>query len=182
MLNQQGNVLSSLPQLRKRKGDIPLLIKHFIDKFNQKYSLKIETVSPEAEEKLINYEWPGNVRELENKIERGMIHAEGDVLEAKDFELDPNTSDGERAFLDLEGMWNLIVEGKIKIDEVTKFKHKWGENLLKELIKKAFAKTKSQKEAGRLLGCYTSADEEPGKYSIFRQECTKLGVKIRDFK
>jgi DNA-binding NtrC family response regulator len=171
-----------LPPLRKRKEDIPLLIKHFVDKFNQKYSLKIETVSPEAEENLINYEWPGNVRELENKIERGMIHAEGDVLEAKDFELDPNTSDGERAFLDLEGMWNLIVEGKIKIDEVTKFKHKWGENLLKELIKKAFAKTKSQKEAGRLLGCYTSADEEPGKYSIFRQECTKLGVKIKDFK
>ena len=54
--------------------------------------------------------------------------------------------------------------------------------MLRELIKKAFAETKSQKEAGRVLGCYTTADEEPKKYSIFRQECTKLGLKIKNFK
>ena len=158
------------------------MIKHFVNKFNQKYSLKINTVSPEAEENLINYEWPGNVRELENKIEKAMIHVEGDSLNVKDFEFEPNAPDGDKAFLNLEGMWNLILEGKMKIDDVTNFKHKWGENLLRELIKKAFAKTKSQKEAGRLLGCYSFADEEPGKYSIFRQECTKLAVKIKDFK
>ena len=50
------------------------------------------------------------------------------------------------------------------------------------LNKKAFAKTKSQKEAGRFLGCYTSTSEESVKYSIFRQECARLGVKIKDFK
>ena len=54
--------------------------------------------------------------------------------------------------------------------------------MLRELIKKAFKETKSQKEAGRLLGFYTTADDEPKKYSAFRQECTKLGLKIRDFK
>jgi hypothetical protein len=70
----------------------------------------------------------------------------------------------------------------MKVESISHFKQKWGEHMLKELIKKAFSRTKSQKEAGRLLGCYTSADEDQKKYSIFRQECTKLGLKIKDFK
>ena len=70
----------------------------------------------------------------------------------------------------------------MKIGDITTFKQKWGENMLRELIKKAFSKTKSQKEAGKLLGCYINAGEEAKRYSIFRQECTKLGIKIRDFK
>ena len=53
------------------------------------------------------------------------------------------------------------------------FKQKWGAHVLRELIKKAFAKTKSQKEAGRLLGCYGSADEEPKKYRSFRHTLLK---------
>jgi DNA-binding NtrC family response regulator len=171
-----------LPPLRKRKEDIPLLIEHFIDKFNQKYNLQIKTVSSEAEKRLIKYAWPGNVRELENKIERAMIDAEGDFLEVKNFELELEDSSSDMGFLNTGGMWKLLLEGKMKIGDITAFKQKWGENMLRELIKKAFSKTKSQKEAGRLLGCYTSADEEPKRYSIFRQECTKLGVKIRDFK
>ena len=171
-----------LPLLRKRKEDIPLLIEHFIDKFNQKYNLQIKGISSEAGRKLINYEWPGNVRELENKIERAVINAEGDSLEGKDFELELEDSTSDVAFLNPEGMWNLLLKGKMKVADITNFKQKWGENMLRELIKRAFAKTKSQKKAGKLLGCYTHADEEPKKYSIFRQECTKLGVKIRDFK
>jgi len=171
-----------LPPLRKRKEDITQLISHFIDKFNQKYDMQVITISKEAEKKLIDYDWPGNVRELENKIEKAMINAEGDSLKVKDFELESKTLDHDSKALNPEGMWNLILEGTVKIDDITRFKQKWGENMLRELIKKAFAKTKSQKEAGRLLGCYSSADEETRKYSIFRQECTKLGVKIRDFK
>ena len=171
-----------LPPLRKRKEDIPLLIVHFIDKYNQKYNLQIKTISSEAEKRLINYAWPGNVRELENKIEKAMISAESDFLEGEDFEFESKVYDGDKEFLNTEGMWDLLLEGKIKIDNITDFKQKWGENMLKELIKKAFAKTKSQKEAGRLLGCYTNADEESSKYSTFRQECNKLSLKIRDFK
>ena len=171
-----------LPPLRERKEDITQLISHFIDKFNQKYDMQVKIISKEAEKKLIDYDWPGNVRELENKIEKAMINTEGDCLAVKDFELESKTLDHNSKVLNPEGMWNLIVEGKVKIDDITGFKQKWGENMLRDLIKKAFAKTKSQKEAGRLLGCYALADEEPRKYSIFRQECTKLGVKIRDFK
>ncbi len=171
-----------LPPLRERGEDIPLLIVHFIDKFNQKYDLQIKTISKAAEKKLIDYDWPGNVRELENKIEKAMVNAEGDSLAVKDFELESKDTGGDREILNPEGMWSHILEGKVGIDDITGFKQKWGENMLRELIKKSFAKTRSQKEAGRLLGCYSSASEEPKKYSIFRQECTKLGVKIRDFK
>jgi transcriptional regulator with PAS, ATPase and Fis domain len=171
-----------LPPLRKRKEDVTQLIRHFIDKFNQKYDMQVKTISKEAEKRLIEYDWPGNVRELENKIEKAMINAEGDFLEVKDVELESKALGHDTETLNPERMWGLILEEKMKIDDITRFKQKWGENMLRELIKKAFTKTKSQKEAGRLLGCYAFADEEPGKYSMFRQECTKLGVKIRDFK
>ena len=171
-----------LPPLRKRKEDIPLLIGNFIDKFNQKYNLQLKTISSKAENRLINYAWPGNVRELENKIERAMIDAEGDSLEVKDFGLELENSHIDMKLLNTEGMWKFFLEGKMKIGNITTFKQKWGENMLRELIKKAFSKTKSQKEAGKLLGCYINAGEEAKRYSIFRQECTKLGIKIRDYK
>ena len=68
------NVLSlNVPPLWKRKGDIPLLINHFLHKFNQKLGTNIEKISPEAYEILLDYRWPGNVRELENILERTMI-------------------------------------------------------------------------------------------------------------
>jgi len=171
-----------LPPLRKRKEDIPLLIHHFLEKFNQKYNLRIKAVSPEAVQKLIAYDWPGNVRELENKIEKAMINTEADYLVEKDLDLDLNGSSSGLEFINAERMWKLFLEKRIKVENITLFKQKWGEHMLRELIIKAFATTKSQKEAGKVLGCYSTAEEEPRKYSIFRQECTKLGLKIRDFK
>lgn len=65
------NVVSiKMPVLKGRQEDIPLLIKHFLDKFNRKGKKKVERISPEAMSILLNYHWPGNVRELENVIER----------------------------------------------------------------------------------------------------------------
>jgi len=158
------------------------LIHHFLKKFNQKYELQIKSISDGEEEKLTNYNWPGNVRELENKIERAMVTSEKQVLEDKDFELELEHTYGDSKPFTAQGMWKHIVEGRVKIENITHFKQKWGENMLKDLITKAFAKTKSQKEAGKLLGCYTKAEEEPKKYSTFRQECTKLGIKIKSYK
>jgi DNA-binding NtrC family response regulator len=59
-----------IPPLRERKEDIPLLIDHFIRKFNEENNKNVKGVSKEALELMMNYEWPGNVRELENLIER----------------------------------------------------------------------------------------------------------------
>ena len=63
----------TIPPLRTRKSDIPLLVQHFIEYFNKERSSDIEGVSPEVMKTLMEYNWPGNVRELENLIERLVI-------------------------------------------------------------------------------------------------------------
>ncbi|MBI3754044.1 MAG: sigma 54-interacting transcriptional regulator, partial [Deltaproteobacteria bacterium] len=61
------NVVSiNLPPLRQRKEDIPILVKHFIDKYNRTFNKNIKGLSSEAMELFIDYNWPGNIRELEN--------------------------------------------------------------------------------------------------------------------
>ena len=69
-----------LPPLRQRKEDIPLLIEHFIDKFNFIYGKKLEGVSDEALSLLMNHNWPGNIRELENAIERAAILCKNNIV------------------------------------------------------------------------------------------------------
>jgi len=61
-----------LPSLRERKDDIPLLARHFLEKFRNIMEKPIEGISPEAVRKLESYDWPGNVRELENTMERAV--------------------------------------------------------------------------------------------------------------
>ena len=73
-----------LPPLRERKGDIPLLVTHFIDKFSQREKKHISCVSPEVMELFHNYAWPGNLRELENIIERAVVLARGDIIGMND--------------------------------------------------------------------------------------------------
>ncbi len=75
------NVLSiNLPPLRERREDIPLLIDHFLRKFNEKLGTKIEKISSEAYKLLLNHNWPGNVRELENIIERAIILSSNNII------------------------------------------------------------------------------------------------------
>jgi DNA-binding NtrC family response regulator len=63
-----------LPPLRKRRDDVPLLVNHFLKKFNDSLEPdKQKGISKEAMEVLVNYDWPGNVRELENVLERAVI-------------------------------------------------------------------------------------------------------------
>ena len=59
--------------LRERHDDIPLLMSHFLAKFNRKYGRRIEGFTKRAADAMLNYDWPGNVREMENIIERGVI-------------------------------------------------------------------------------------------------------------
>jgi two-component system response regulator GlrR len=68
------NVISiSLPPLRERKVDIPILTRHFLDKYAYEFNKQVEDLSSEALQKLLTYEWPGNVRELENVIQRAIV-------------------------------------------------------------------------------------------------------------
>jgi len=75
------NVISiSLPPLRERLDDLPLLVAHFLDRYNRENDKQIKGVAPEALERMLGYGWPGNVRELENVIERGVVLAQGDQI------------------------------------------------------------------------------------------------------
>ena len=75
------NVMSvALPPLRDRRGDVPLLINHYIDSFNTEFRKKIRGVSPTAMTALQSYPWRGNVRELRNAVERAMLLADGAEL------------------------------------------------------------------------------------------------------
>jgi DNA-binding NtrC family response regulator len=74
-----------LPPLRRRKEDIPLLVKHFLDAFALENGKDIEGLNPEALEILERHSWPGNVRELENLIERAVVFAKTNIIGREDF-------------------------------------------------------------------------------------------------
>jgi formate hydrogenlyase transcriptional activator len=69
-----------IPPLRQRTGDIPLLVRHFVQKLSRRMDKRIETIPTGAMDALVRWHWPGNVRELENFIERSIILSSGSVL------------------------------------------------------------------------------------------------------
>jgi transcriptional regulator with PAS, ATPase and Fis domain len=73
-----------LPSLRERREDVPLLIQHFLDHFNQEFRKSTTRVSPAAMERLTSHAWPGNVRELRNVIERIMILENKECIDLED--------------------------------------------------------------------------------------------------
>ena len=85
----------TLPPLRQRSGDIPLLVAHFLEK----YKAGKKRINPSAMEALARYQWPGNIRELENTIERIVILSHGDEIEPSDLpgEIQAGLSGADRA-------------------------------------------------------------------------------------
>lgn len=75
----------SLPPLRERKEDIPLLVAHFIEKYAPKFGKKIKGISNKVLEKLLLHPWIGNIRELEHLIERSILLTNGDVINQINF-------------------------------------------------------------------------------------------------
>ena len=106
------NVLKlSIPPLRLRKTDIPLLVSHFVERFKRDAETQVAGVAPEAMQKLSRYSWPGNVRELRNVIHRACVLCTGDrvhvdCLTDMDENVDALASDGQGAapFHSFEGM------------------------------------------------------------------------------
>jgi formate hydrogenlyase transcriptional activator len=69
-----------VPPLRERQGDIPILVRHFVEQFSRRMNRVIETIPSVAMDALSRYHWPGNVRELQNVIERAVIISTGPAL------------------------------------------------------------------------------------------------------
>jgi two-component system response regulator HydG len=76
-----------LPPLKDRRNDIPLLARHFLQKFAEQNKKIVQDISAEAMRLLLDYDWPGNVRELENSIERATIIAKGKYVEVSELPL-----------------------------------------------------------------------------------------------
>jgi two-component system, NtrC family, response regulator AtoC len=72
----------TLPPLRDRREDIPLLVRHFIEKYDQRLGKRVEGIEDEALQLLLGYAWPGNIRELENLMERSVLFADGPLIQA----------------------------------------------------------------------------------------------------
>lgn len=70
----------SVPPLRERLDDIPLIAQHFLDRFNKQYGRKIRGISQETLFRFLRYDWPGNIRELERVIERAVLFCSGHEL------------------------------------------------------------------------------------------------------
>ncbi len=108
-------VMLTVPPLRKRREDIPLLVEHFVKKFAEKNRRTVECVTPACLGLLCRYPWPGNVRELENAIERGVILMRGDQLTEKSLPLtiqrqDDADSPDERPASLFEAERNMILQ------------------------------------------------------------------------
>ena len=122
----------SLPPLRERLDDIPLLVELFLRRFNAPVGVRF---SPEALARLREHHWPGNVRELQNVVERALIMRRGEVIEAADLAI----GGGKRA-----GGFEIpdIPDEGISLDEVER-----------ELVRRALAKAGGNRAAAaRLLG------------------------------
>ena len=74
----------TMPPLREHRDDIPMLTRHFVQKYAKRSKVKAKPVSREAMAALVNYEWPGNVRELENAIERALVMGSSDAVLLED--------------------------------------------------------------------------------------------------
>jgi len=82
----------AVPPLRDRREDIPLIVRHFVDKYARRMNRLIETIPARTMEVLTNYSWPGNVRELQNFVERAVILSPGNSLRAPLEELKQETA------------------------------------------------------------------------------------------
>ena len=129
------NVLQvTLPPLREHAGDVPMLVRYYMDQFNREFRKNVQTVAPDALAALQAYPWPGNIREVRNAVERAMLLSESNTLQASHFPmLRPRATGGH----DLE-----LPAGGVNLEE-----------LERDLVVQALARTNgNQTRAAALLG------------------------------
>ncbi len=118
-----------LPPLRHRVEDVPVLLHHFLDLYNESLGLAVEGFDPEAVKALAGYSWPGNIRELENVVERAMVLSEGQTIGLDDL---PDIVRDPKSLLKSGG-------GSLSSDELSVKKRTW--ELEKHLIGRALEVT-----------------------------------------
>ena len=92
----------AVPPLRERPEDIPLLVRHFVEKYTRRMNKRIQTIPTAAMAALTRYSWPGNVRELQNIVERAVIVSQGDELKVSLGDLKKDTAKSPTPGITLE--------------------------------------------------------------------------------
>jgi transcriptional regulator with PAS, ATPase and Fis domain len=135
-------VTITLPPLRERREDIPLLANHFVQKFSEEYKKAISHISLEALEILTQYSWPGNVRELENTIERAVILSVHPIILPEDLPQKLLDSVPDKRLDDLEKRYPLMPDKLLSLKDVEK-----------NYVLKVLKETKgNKKKAAEILG------------------------------
>jgi DNA-binding NtrC family response regulator len=101
LLFRLNTVEIHLPPLRERREDIPLLAHHFLNQHAQRYRKRLNSFDDAAMRALLDYAWPGNVRELEHTVERAVLMAQGEAVEARDMGLQVRAREGSRRLEDM---------------------------------------------------------------------------------
>ena len=128
-----------LPPLRERKDDIPILAKHFIEKYSQEFSKEIRNISIYALELLMDYQFPGNIRELENIIERSVALETSNIILPENLVLSEGLGEAQPLT-----EFHISDKGILLDDEL--------ENIERQWIRKALEKSRGSKiKAAELL-------------------------------
>jgi DNA-binding NtrC family response regulator len=144
-----------IPPLRERKEDIPVLLDHFIKKYNDEGKKRVKGISKEALELMMNYEWPGNVRELENLIERVIALTSNEYIQPDELPIAlTNISE-------INGLKESILSGKVSF---LKAEEEFERRIILDALKKA---NYVQSHAAEILGI---------SRRILKYKMDKLGI------
>ena len=162
-----------MPPLRERREDIPLLVAHFLRKYNAETNKKISEIHQDAMRMLSTYPWPGNVRELANAIERAVVLASGNVLTTENLSLGLHSPRQGLPSNEVKG-WNgsaipvPATEGTTLTEMVEAFE--------KQLLWNAYLRTEKVKaEAAKLLGIERSTFRYKfDKYKLYEKNETSI--------
>jgi len=145
-----------VPPLRERKDDIPNLVVHFVQIFNQKYQLT-KRIAPEVIDLFMKYDWPGNVRELENLIERLVVITPGDVVNVQDLPVHI-TSEHPEALTD--NLSQITVSGIVPLKDAV-------ESVERQILQQAYAKYRTTRQmAAELKVDASTIVRKAAKYGI----------------
>jgi DNA-binding NtrC family response regulator len=142
----------SLPPLRSRKEDIPFLAMHFVAKLSKDLGVPPKEISPGAMDRLLDHSWPGNVRELENTIERSLVLASGDTLQASDMRIEAPRSS------------NLVASPQVPLLPEGETLEHWEQLMIREALRRANG---NKSQAARMLGLTRNA---------FRYRLSQMGL------
>ncbi|QXM06648.1 sigma-54 interaction domain-containing protein [Crassaminicella indica] len=135
-----------IPPLRHHKKDIPLLVKHFIKKYNQEYGRFVQDISANALKKLMHLDWPGNIRELENFIGRAMINMKFNEMVIRTKHLPATKEKIEKGLSASVDVFLEKNQQKKTLEEIVTFSEK--AYILKVLHENDYNKTKTAKDLG----------------------------------